>query len=450
MATLFDSENEERRKTAAPLADRLRPRTFDEVVGQQELVKPGAPLRRLIESGHVPSMILWGPPGSGKTTLAKLIAGLGGYTFVELSAVNSGLADVRQVLKEAEARLSFHGLKTVLFIDEIHRFNKSQQDTFLPHVENGTITLIGATTENPSFEVNAALLSRCRVFILKKLEPGEVRELVMRAMNDKERGLGEKDVQLPDDVIEGIIVVADGDGRTALNTLEYLIQASSAVQNPETKTWKLTPTLKDLQSLLQRTHVLYDKPGEEHYNIISALHKSLRGSDVNASLYWLGRMLESGDEPLYVARRLVRFASEDIGLADPQALTQAIAGYQAAHFLGMPECNVHLAQVTTYLAQAPKSNALYEAYHAVQEDIRTLPNEPVPLHIRNASTKLMKELDYGKGYKYNPAFREPVDQTYLPDKLKGRVYFKFQEQPAKSPNSTPDENGSGLQSPARG
>lgn len=423
MATLFDADNAERRKKAAPLADRLRPQTLDEVVGQADLVKPGAVLRKLIESGHVPSMILWGPPGSGKTTLAKLIAGLGGYTFIELSAVTSGLADVRQVLKEAEARLSFHGTQTVLFIDEIHRFNKSQQDAFLPHVENGTITLIGATTENPSFEINAALLSRAKVFVLKKLEPEDIRGLILRAVQDKERGLGEKDLTLPEEVIDGLILVADGDARTALNTLEYLAQASSAEQDPETKKWKLTPTVKDLQSLLQRTHVLYDKNGEEHFNIISALHKSMRGSDANAALYWLGRMLESGDDPLYVARRLVRFASEDIGLADPNALTQAIAGYQAAHFLGMPECNVHLAQVVAYLARAPKSNALYEAYNAVREDIRTLPNEPVPLHIRNAPTKLMKELDYGKGYKYNPDFKEPIDQTYLPDKLKGRTYL---------------------------
>ncbi len=424
MATLFDADVAERRKKAAPLADRLRPQTFDEVVGQTDLVKPGAALRNLIESGHVPSMILWGPPGSGKTTLAKLIAGLGGYIFIELSAVTSGLADVRQVLKEAEARLSFHGTQTVLFIDEIHRFNKSQQDAFLPHVENGTITLIGATTENPSFEINAALLSRAKVFVLKKLEPEDVRGLILRAVQDKERGLGEKDLTLSEEVIESLILVADGDARTALNTLEYLAQASSAEQDPETKKWKLAPTVKDLQSLLQRTHVLYDKSGEEHFNIISALHKSMRGSDVNAALYWLGRMLESGDDPLYVARRLVRFASEDIGLADPQALTQAVAGYQAAHFLGMPECTVHLAQVVAYLAQAPKSNALYEAYAAVKADIQNLPNEPVPLHIRNASTKLMKQLDYGKGYKYNPDYTEPIDQTYLPDKLLGRIYLK--------------------------
>lgn len=424
MATLFDADNAERRKKAAPLADRLRPQTLDEVVGQTELMRPGAALRNLIQSGHVPSMILWGPPGSGKTTIAKLLASLAGYTFVELSAVTSGLTEARQVLKEAEARLDFHGKQTVLFIDEIHRFNKSQQDAFLPHVENGTITLIGATTENPSFEVNGALLSRCKVFVLKKLEPEDIRALILRALTDKERGLGEKEVTLPPEIIEGIVVVADGDARTALNTLEYLIQASPATQDPKTKKWTLNPTLKDLKSLLQRTHILYDKSGEEHYNIISALHKSLRGSDVDASLYWLGRMLESGDDPLYVARRLVRFASEDIGLADPNALTQAVAGYQAAHFLGMPECSVHLAQVTAYMARAPKSNALYTAYTAVKEDLERLPNEPVPLHLRNAPTKLMKELDYGKGYKYNPDFKEPVEQTYLPEKLKGRTYLK--------------------------
>ncbi len=424
MATLFDADNAERRKQTAPLADRLRPRVLDEVVGQTELVKSGAAFRILIESGRVPSLIFWGPPGSGKTTLAKLVATLGEYEFVELSAVTSGLADVRTVLKEAAARLDFHGKRTVLFIDEIHRFNKAQQDAFLPSVENGTITLIGATTENPSFEVNAALLSRCKVFVLKKLEPEDIRGLIVRALKDKERGFGAKDIDLPEEVLQGLLVVADGDARTALNTLEYLVQASPAKQDPDTKQWSYTPTLEGLRSLLQRTHVLYDKAGEEHYNIISALHKSMRGSDVDAALYWLGRMLESGDDPLYVARRLVRFASEDIGLADPQALVQAIAGYQAAHFLGMPECNVHLAQVVAYMTNAPKSNALYDAYSAVQQDIRTLPNEPVPLHIRNAPTNLMKELNYGKGYKYNPDFTEPVDQTYLPEKLKGRMYLK--------------------------
>lgn len=423
MATLFDAVHAEERKKFAPLADRMRPRTFNEVVGQQELVKAGAPLRTLMESGSVPSMIFWGPPGSGKTTLAKLIANVGGLFFSELSAVTSGLVEARQVLKEAESRVGFEGKRTVLFIDEIHRFNKSQQDAFLPYVENGTITLIGATTENPSFEVNAALLSRCRVFVLKKLEAEDIRDLLKRACEDPERGYGQKNVQLSDDVLESIIRVADGDARTALNTLELLVQATPMTVDAKTKRAEVVLTLEQLQSLLQRSHILYDKTGEEHHNIISALHKSLRGSDVNAALYWLGRMLEGGDEPLYVARRLVRFASEDIGMADPNALVQAVAGYQAAHFLGMPECNVHLAQVVVYLAKAPKSNALYTAYAAVKEDIQTLPNEPVPLHIRNAPTKLMKNLGYGKGYQYNPDFEGPVDQTYLPEKLKAKKYF---------------------------
>lgn len=423
MSTLFDAANTQRRKKFAPLADRMRPQTFDEVVGQAELVRSGAPFRGLIESGKIPSMVFWGPPGSGKTTLAKLIAGVGGFVFSELSAVTSGLTEVRQILREAEVRLDFDGKRTVLFIDEIHRFNKSQQDAFLPFVENGTIILIGATTENPSFEVNAALLSRCKVFVLKKLESEDIRSLVMRAVSDSERGFGKMDVRIPNEVVDEIVTVADGDARTALNALEYLIQATPATLDAKTKKNVVKPTMEQLRSLLQRSHVLYDKTGEEHYNIISALHKSLRGSDANASLYWLGRMLESGDDPLYVARRLVRFASEDIGLADPQALVQAVAGYQAAHFLGMPECNVHLAQVVAYLAKAPKSNALYEAYSAVREDIQRQPNEPVPLHLRNASTKLMKQLGYGKGYKYNPAFEGPVDQEYLPEKLKGRKYL---------------------------
>lgn len=425
MATLFDAIHAEERKKFAPLADRMRPRTFDEVVGQQELVKPGAPLRGLMESGHIPSMIFWGPPGSGKTTLAKLIANVGGLVFSELSAVTSGLAEARQVLKEAESRVGFDGKRTVLFIDEIHRFNKSQQDAFLPYVENGTVTLIGATTENPSFEVNAALLSRCRVFVLKKLEPEDIKGLIERAITDPERGYGQKKVELPEDVAEGIIRVADGDARTALNTLEFLVQATPLSVDKQTKQASLKLSMENLKSLLQRSHILYDKTGEEHHNIISALHKSLRGSDADAALYWLGRMLESGDEPLYVARRLVRFASEDIGLADPNALVQAVAGYQATHFLGMPECTVHLAQVVAYMARAPKSNALYTAYSAVKEDIQSLPNEPVPLHIRNAPTKLMKNLGYAKGYKYNPDFEGPVDQTYLPDKLKGKKYLSL-------------------------
>lgn len=422
MATLFDAANEARRRKFAPLADRMRPQSFAEVVGQQELVKPDSVFRTMIESGNVPSMIFWGPPGSGKTTLAKVIANVSGMSFSQLSAVTSGVAEVRQVIREAENLLDFRSQRTILFIDEIHRFNKSQQDAFLPHVEDGTMILIGATTENPSFEVNSALLSRCKVFVLKKLEPDDIKSLVRRALGDPERGYGKLAIELPEQVADEIAVVADGDARIALNTLEFLVKAAQS-QTGATK--KLVLKSEDLKALLQRTHVLYDKAGEEHFNIISALHKSMRGSDANAALYWLGRMLESGEDPLYVARRLVRFASEDVGLADPGALTQAVAGYQAAHFIGLPECNVILAQVVAYLARAPKSNALYLAYGQVADDIRNSPNEPVPLHIRNAPTKLMQELGYGKGYKYNPSFSGPVDQEYLPEKLQGRKYLDF-------------------------
>jgi putative ATPase len=408
--TLFQSAADERRRVYAPLADRMRPKTFDDVVGQPDLSSKGSVLRTLIEAGEVPSMIFWGPPGCGKTTLAKLIAGVAGMEFIELSAVTSGLTEVRQVLREAEARLDFQAKRTILFIDEIHRFNKSQQDAFLPWVENGTIILIGATTENPSFEVNAALLSRCRVFVLQKLSSDDIRGVIERALKDRERGLGAKKLSIPEEVMGELITVADGDARVALNALELTAKAGNV-------------TLESLRAALQRTHILYDKTGEEHYNVISALHKSMRGSDPDAALYWLGRMLEGGDEPLYIARRLIRFASEDIGLADPQALVQAVAAYQACHFIGMPECNVILAQCVAYLAKAPKSNALYVAYASVREDIQRLPNEPVPLHIRNAPTKLMKDLDYGKGYKYNPDFDGPVDQDYLPDRLKGKKYL---------------------------
>ncbi|MFA5185528.1 MAG: replication-associated recombination protein A [Patescibacteria group bacterium] len=420
MATLFDAANEARRRKYAPLADRMRPVGFDEVVGQQELVKPGSVFRTMIESGNVPSMIFWGPPGSGKTTLAKVIANVSGMSFSQLSAVTAGVAEVRQVIREAENLLDFKGLRSILFIDEIHRFNKGQQDAFLPFVENGTMILIGATTENPSFEVNSALLSRCKVFVLNKLEPEDVKSLVRRAVKDPERGYGKIAIDIPDQVLEEMTVVADGDARIALNTLEFLVKA---VQSQPKDGKKLVLKSEDLKTLLQRTHVLYDKAGEEHYNVISALHKSMRGSDADAALYWLGRMLEGGEDPLYVARRLVRFASEDVGLADPNALVQAVAGYQACHFIGMPECNVILAQVVAYLARAKKSNALYEAYGHIAEDIRNMPNEPVPLHIRNAPTKLMKNLGYGKGYKYNPAFEEPVEQDYLPEKLKGKKYL---------------------------
>ncbi len=416
MPGLFDPSH--RRVSAAPLADRIRPRNFDELVGQEALVGPGKPLRVLVEGDRIPSMIFWGPPGSGKTTLAKIIAGITKSSFMELSAVSSGIQEVRKVVKDAEDRLGLYGTRTILFIDEIHRFNRAQQDAFLPHVERGTITLIGATTENPSFEVNSALLSRSKVFVLEKIGPDAMREVMKRAITDQERGLGTIAIHLPDDVMNELVILADGDARTALNALDLAVNAS-----PKEKDGAVSLSIEQLRSALQRSHLLYDKGGEEHYNIISALHKSLRGSDANAALYWLARMLESGEDPLYIARRLVRFASEDIGLAEPQALVQAVACYQACHFIGMPECNVILAQCVVFLAKAPKSNALYVAYDAARDDVHRLPNAPVPLHIRNAPTGLMKNLGYGKGYKYNPDFNGPVDQDYLPEPLKGRRYL---------------------------
>src|SRR3990167_668450 len=410
MPGLFDAAALQRRKAFAPLADRMRPASFDELVGQEDLVGLGKPLRVLVEQDKVPSMILWGPPGSGKTTLAKIIEKMTNCEFVEMSAVTSCIQEVRLVIKGAGTRLGYHGKRTILFIDEIHRFNKAQQDAFLPHVEQGTITLIGATTENQSFEVNSALLSRCKVFVLNKIGEEGIREILRRAQ-------GALKVSIPADVMEELVVSADGDARTALNALELAVNAS-----PKGKEL----TIEQLRSALQRSHLLYDKKGEEHYNIISALHKSLRGSDQNAGIYWLARMLEAGEDPLYVARRLVRFASEDVGLADPQALVQAVAAYQACHFIGMPECNVILSQCVVYLARASKSNKLYTAYQKVQKDIMELPNYPVPLLLSNAPTSLMKDLNYGKDYKYNPDYDEDVVQDYLPEELLGRQYLEDQ------------------------
>ncbi len=417
MADLFDAAAQKRRDGYKPLADRLRPLDLDGVLGQEHLIASGKPLRLLIERDEVPSMIFWGPPGSGKTTLAKVMAQMTKSKFVELSAVMSGVSDIRFAVKNAEADEKYQQIRTILFIDEIHRFNKGQQDALLPYVENGTVTMIGATTENPSFEVNAALLSRCKVFVLNKVPQQDIERVLRQAMADTVRGLAGR-FETEEGVIESLAAMADGDVRHALNALDFAAKAATPVADGKSRI-----TIELVKDALQRSHLLYDKGGEEHYNIISALHKSMRGSDPDAALYWLGRMLEAGEDPLYVARRLVRFASEDVGMADPHAMTQAVAGYQAAHFLGMPECNVHLAQVAVYLALAPKSNALYEAYGAVREDIRQTPNEPVPLHIRNAPTKLMKELGYGQGYKYNPAFEELVDQTYLPEALKGKRYW---------------------------
>jgi putative ATPase len=384
----------------------MRPKTLEDFFGQETLVGEGSFLRQAILDDHIPSLILWGPPGCGKTTLALIIAQETRSAFLQLSAVGSGVKDLRRVIDQARAYQT-EGKKTLLFIDEIHRWNKSQQDALLPHVESGVLTLIGATTENPSFEVNAALLSRARVVVLQKLSEVSLGNILRRAMGERE---------VPEEVIGLIARLADGDARMALNTLEAALAHHEA------------PTLERIRDIVQRPHLLYDKTGEEHHNIISALHKSMRGSDADASLYWLGRMLESGENPLYVARRLIRFASEDIGLANSFALPQAVAAYQACHLIGMPECGVNLAQAVVYLAKSKKSNALYVAYKQVQEDIRDLPHEPVPIHLRNAPTALMKDLGYGKGYKYTPDFADTKDaqQDYLPAGLQGRKYIRFE------------------------
>ncbi len=404
------------RAAPQPLAARLRPETLDEFAGQKHLLGPGKVLRRIIESDEIPSMIFWGPPGVGKTTLARIIARRTQSEFIDFSAVNSGVKEIRQVMERAEEGRRM-GLRTLLFVDEIHRFNKAQQDAFLPFVEKGSIVLIGATTENPSFEVNAALLSRCKVFVLQPLTEDEITALLRRALTD-ERGLAEQHVSISDDLLRRIAVFANGDARSALSTLEM------AALNGELKEDELVVTEATLEQCTSRKSLLYDKNGEEHYNLISALHKSMRNSDADASVYWLARMLEAGEDPLYVARRVIRFASEDVGLADPGALTQAVAAYQACHFLGMPECTVHLTQAVVYMARAPKSNALYVAYESAKKDARTQLAEPVPMQLRNAPTKLMAELGYGEGYKYAHDYAEKkTDMQCLPDSLLGRKYL---------------------------
>ena len=404
------------RAAPQPLAARLRPETLDEFAGQKHLLGPGKVLRRIIESDEIPSMIFWGPPGVGKTTLARIIARRTQSEFIDFSAVNSGVKEIRQVMERAEEGRRM-GLRTLLFVDEIHRFNKAQQDAFLPFVEKGSIVLIGATTENPTFEVNAALLSRCKVFVLQPLTEDEITALLRRALTD-ERGLAEQHVSISDDLLRRIAVFANGDARSALSTLEM------AALNGELKEDELVVTEATLEQCTSRKSLLYDKNGEEHYNLISALHKSMRNSDADASVYWLARMLEAGEDPLYVARRVIRFASEDVGLADPGALTQAVAAYQACHFLGMPECTVHLTQAVVYMARAPKSNALYVAYESAKKDARTQLAEPVPMQLRNAPTKLMAELGYGEGYKYAHDYAEKkTDMQCLPDSLLGRKYL---------------------------
>lgn len=399
-----------------PLANRVRPKNLDEFVGQEQLLGPGKILREIIDNDQISSMIFWGPPGVGKTTLAEIIARQTQASFYSFSAVDSSISKIRKIMKQAEEESQL-GRKTLVFIDEIHRFNKAQQDAFLPYVERGSITLIGATTENPSFEVNSALLSRCKVFVLKPLEVRDIVKLLKNALNNP-NGFSKLNVQIDEQEVKAIAKFANGDARTALNTLEM------AVLNGEKKEDTVKVTMDSLAQLITQKSVLYDKNGEEHYNIISALHKAMRNSDVDAAIYWMSRMLEGGEDPLYIARRLVRFASEDIGLADTNALNVAINVFQACQFLGMPECDVHLTEAVIYLSLAPKSNATYKARLAAEEDVKKTIDEPVPLQIRNAPTKLMKDLDYGKGYQYAHQSKDKLtSMKTMPPGLDGHEYY---------------------------
>ena len=412
---LFEKKNDQ------PLAARLRPKNLDEYVGQQHLIGEGKVLRRLIESDRITSMIFWGPPGVGKTTLARIIAERTRATFINFSAVTSGIKDIRNVMKEAEQN-RLYGEKTIVFVDEIHRFNKAQQDAFLPFVEKGSIILIGATTENPSFEINSALLSRCKVFVLQELKAEDLLVLLKRAITDP-RGYGDQKVVVEEDTLEMIAEFANGDARMALSTLEMTILNGDFSEDG------IHITKESLEQITSKKSLLYDKNGEEHYNLISALHKSVPNSDPDAAVYWLARMLEAGEDPLYVARRVVRMASEDIGLADPRAMEQAVAAYQACHFLGMPECSVHLTQAVVYLSVAPKSNAMEEAYFAARDDAFHQLNEPVPMTIRNAPTKLMAEMGYGEGYQYAHDYEDKLtNMQCLPESLTGREYYHPTEQ----------------------
>lgn len=424
--SLFDTQTGDSRSPAStPLAERMRPQTLEDYIGQKHLLGEGKLLRRMLEQDQIPSMIFWGPPGVGKTTLARIIASRTKSSFLNFSAVTSGIKEIKEIMKQAEENRSY-GIRTLCFVDEIHRFNKAQQDAFLPYVEKGSITLIGATTENPSFEINAALLSRCKVFVLKELTQEDLTDMLCRTMEDT-RGFGSMDIHMDRELLGTIAAFANGDARTALNTLEM------AVLNGEiAPDGSIAVTRETLEQCLGKKTLLYDKKGEEHYNLISALHKSMRNSDPDAAVYWLARMLEAGEDPLFIARRLIRFASEDIGLADNQALQIAVAAYQACHFNGMPECNLNLTQAVIYLSLAPRSNALYRAYETAKADALTQLSEPVPLVIRNAPTRLMDELHYGEGYIYAHDTEEKIAQmTCLPESLQDRRYYLPTEEGAE-------------------
>ncbi len=421
---MFEQRADELKGQMAPLANRMRPSSLHEFVGQTHLVGEGRVLRKAIEAGRIPSIVLWGPPGSGKTTLAHLIAATTDAFFSPISAVSAGVGDLRRIVEEAKERIRNSNQKTILFIDEIHRFNKGQQDAILPFVEDGTLTLIGATTENPSFEVTSPLLSRCQVLNLNALVENEIRVIVLRALRDRLKGLGALSVELAPEATDHVIMMSKGDARIALNALEM-----AALSTPPNAQGKRRISLATIEDAVQHPALQYDKAGEQHYDVISALHKSMRGSDPDASIYWLVKMVEAGEDPLYIARRLVRFATEDVGMADPQALVIAMAAQQAVHFIGMPEGNLALAEATVYLATAPKSNSLYEAYSNAEKDIKRGTPDVVPLHLRNPVTPLMQQTGYGKGYKYAHDYPDHfVEQQNLPDGLQGKQYYSPTEQ----------------------
>lgn len=421
---IFEYQARKAADASRPLAEIMRPKSLEEFVGQKHVVGKGSLIRNAIEKDRIFSMILWGPPGCGKTTLARIIAGETKSYFVHFSAVLSGIKEIRSVIEEARNQQKLYRKKTILFVDEIHRFNKAQQDAFLHHVENGLITLIGATTENPSFEVIAPLLSRCRVIVLKTFSQDDIHAIINRALRNKERGLGNLNLVLSKDALAYLIQIADGDARTALNNLEITASLLSSESDTSDKKKKRHITIKDLESALQKKSLVYDKSGEEHYNLISAFHKSLRGSDPDAALYWLERMLSAGEDPLYLARRMVRFASEDVGNADSNALEVALNAMKAFSFLGHPEGELALAQAAVYLATAPKSNSIYLAFRKIKDVVKSTGTLPVPLHIRNAPTGLMKKLGYGKSYKYAHNFKDAyIHQEYLPEELQNQRYY---------------------------